>query len=264
MIDIHTHILPGLDDGAKTLEESIQMVRQAEDIGVSVICATPHIMDGVGPWLEEQIIRSFRLLHSQLVKRKIAVKLILGSEIYIRYDMESLRRFKFFSLNQTDKYVLMELPGRGLSASVGQLIRGLKLEGITVIIAHPERCFVHKDELPEIEKLIQAGALIQINAGSILGHFGKQARKIAENLLEQNLVHFVASDAHNPSSASITVLSLAFEKLSQLVGKEKTEELVIHNPSQMLAGKSLWSWEKDMTVGEKPAFKEADISEISP
>jgi protein-tyrosine phosphatase len=264
MIDIHTHILPGLDDGAKTLNESIQMVQQALDVGVSAICATPHILDGVSSSLEEQINRAFTLLRSQLVKRKMTTRLVLGSEIYIRPDIESLRNFSFFSLNQTNKYVLVELPRGGLPSGVDQLIHSLQLEGLTCIIAHPERCLIGKDPLSEINNMVNQGALIQINAGSILGHFGKEARKTAESLLEYNLVHFMASDAHNASSASITVLFQALEKLCQLVGKIKTEELVIHNPSKVLEGKSLWSNEKDTNVGEKPSLEERGLSEISP
>lgn len=263
MIDIHTHILPGLDDGAKTLNESIQMIQQALDVGVRTICATPHILDGVSSSLEEQINRSFTLLRSQLVKRKMATRLVFGSEIYIRHDIESLRNFSFFSLNQTNKYLLVELPMGGLPSGVDQLIHRLQLEGLTCIIAHPERCLIRKDPLSEINNMVNKGALIQINAGSILGHFGKEARKTAESLLEYNLVHFMASDAHNTSSASITVLSQALEKLCQLVGKIKTEELVIHNPSKVLEGKSLWSHEKDTSVGEKPSLEERGLSEIS-
>jgi protein-tyrosine phosphatase len=264
MIDIHTHILPGLDDGAKTLNESIQMVQQASDVGVSAICATPHILDGVSSSLEEEINRAFTLLRSQLVKRKMTTRLVFGSEIYIRPDIESLRNFSFFSLNQTNKYVLVELPRGGLPSGVNQLIHNLQSEGLTCIIAHPERCLMRKDPLSEINNMVNQGALIQINAGSILGHFGKEARKTAESLLEYNLVHFMASDAHNTSSASITVLFQALEKLCQLVGKIKTEELVIYNPSKVLEGKSLWSNEEDMNGKEESSLEKIGLSEILP
>lgn len=263
MIDIHTHILPGLDDGAKTLNESIQMIQQALDVGVSAICATPHILYEVSSSLEEQINRSFKLLQSEIKKRKIMIRLVLGSEIYIRHDIESLRNFSFFSLNQTNKYFLVELSMGGLPSGVAQLIHSLQLNGLTIIIAHPERCLIRKDSLPEINNMVNKGALMQINAGSILGHFGKEAQKMAESLLEYNLVHFMASDAHNPSSASITVLSQALERLCQLVGKIKTEELVTHNPSKVLEGKSLWSNEKETNVGEKLDLEERGIVEIS-
>jgi protein-tyrosine phosphatase len=262
MIDIHAHILPGVDDGAKTMNESLLMIQQAMDVGINIVCATPHILDGVSPILVEQINRSFQLLRFQLIKRKMVFKLLLGSEIYVRYDIASLRSLSFFSMNQTGKYILMEFPLGGMVSGAVQLIRRLKLEGITTIIAHPERCFLRKDELSAIENLVQGGALIQINAGSILGHFGKEAQKMAESLLEYNLVYFMASDAHSSSSASITMLSQASEKLCQLVGKIKTEELTIHNPTKMLEGKSLWSSKKVIDLGEQRSLEGIGLTEF--
>lgn len=99
MIDIHTHILPGLDESAKTVEDSIQMIKQAIDLGVEILCATPHILNGVSPEFQEKIDRTFQLLHSQVIRKKLNIKLMLGSEIYLRQDMDSLSRFSFFSLN---------------------------------------------------------------------------------------------------------------------------------------------------------------------
>jgi len=251
MIDIHTHILPGVDDGAKTIEDSVQMIRQAIDSGVEVICVTPHILNGVTPVIEEKINRTFQLLRSQVVERKLKIKLILGSEIYMRQDMESLSRFNFFSLNQTGKYILMELPLGQLPSGVDQLIYGLQLEGITPIIAHPERSITEKNQIKEIENLIHLGALMQINAGSLLGHSGKLARKMAERLLKLDLAHIMASDAHNPSSRSIAVLPQAFRKVSQLVGKRKAEELVMHNPCQILKGERIFRSDREVDEEDK-------------
>jgi protein-tyrosine phosphatase len=264
MIDIHTHILPGVDDGAETIEDSIQMIQQAIDADVEVICATPHILDGVTPKFQEKINYAFQLLCSQIEKRKLRIKLVFGSEIYLRHDIGSLRGYNFYSLNQTGKYLLMELPLGRLPIGTDQLIRGSLMEGVTPIIAHPERCLIGQDPLLAINNMVNQGALIQINAGSILGHFGKKAKKTAERLLEHNLVHFLASDAHNTSSASITVLSQTLERLCQLVGKIKTEELVMHNPSKVLEGKSLWSSDKGMNGSDKSSLEEKGSSEISP
>ncbi len=240
MIDIHTHILPGLDDGAKTLDDSVRMIRQAIDSGIKVICATPHVLYGVTPDFEKEINRTFKLLHSFICEKDLDIELTLGSEIYVRREMGSLRKFNFFSLNQTDKYVLMELPLKQLPLSLDQLIFSLKLEGIIPVIAHPERSVHQKDQLKDIENLIRLGAGMQINAGSVLGYFGKTCRKIAECMLKQNLVHVIASDAHDPSSCSVDVLPQAFQRVSGLVGKVKAERLFIHNPYRILKGKQLF------------------------
>ncbi len=260
MIDIHTHILPGVDDGAKTMEDSILMIEQAIDAGVEVICATPHILDEVTPALEEKINHTFRLLHSQVDERKLKIKLILGSEIYVRQDMVSLGRFDFFSLNQTGKYVLMELPLGQLPKGVDRLIYGLRLEGITPIIAHPERSLIEKNQLEDVQSLIRQGAMMQINAGSLSGYYGKLPRKTAELLLKQNLVHFMASDAHNPSHCSIAVLPQAFNKVSALVGKRKAEELVRHNPRQILKGEKIFRNDREVDREDRIIQTEVGVS----
>jgi protein-tyrosine phosphatase len=257
MIDIHTHILPGVDDGAKTIEDSIQMIKQAIDAGVEVICATPHILNGVTPIFEEKINRTFQLLFSQVAERKLKIKLSLGSEIYIRQDMDSLSKFDFFSLNQTGKYILMEFPLGQLPSGVDRLIYGLQLEDITPIIAHPERSITEKNQLKSIENLIRLGALMQINAGSLLGYFGKHLRKMAELMLKQNLVHIMASDAHDPSSRSVASLPQAFKKVSGLVSKRKAEELFVYNPCKILKGEKLFK--NDMEVDRKDKIAQLEI-----
>jgi protein-tyrosine phosphatase len=256
MIDIHTHILPGVDDGAKTIEDSLRMIQQAIDVGIEAICATPHILDGVTPPFQEKVNRTFQLLHSQVKERGLKIKLVLGSEIYIRHDIKSLKEFNFFSLNQTGKYILMELPLGHFPLGIRELIHDLRLEDITPIIAHPERSIIQKDQLKEIENWVRQGALMQINAGSVLGHFGKSAKKTAEWLLEQNLAHIMASDAHSPSSASVEVLACAFKKVCQRVGEIKAEELVLHNPSKVLKGERLLRYQEDLS-NESTALLEA-------
>jgi protein-tyrosine phosphatase len=113
------------------------------------------------------------------------------------------------------------------------------LDGTTPIIAHPERSITEKKQAGKIEGLIRLGALMQINAGSLTGHFGKFPQKMAELLLKRNLAHLVASDAHDSFSRSVAVLPQAFRRVSQLVGKGRAEELFVHNPCRILKGGKL-------------------------
>ena len=239
MIDIHAHILPGLDDGAETTDESLRMIRQAIDVGVEVICATPHVLDGVTSSFQEKIGRTFQLLCSQVQKEKLKIRLVLGSEIYVRQDVHCLARFNFFSLNQSGRYILLELPPRHLPPNLDQLVHNLRVGGIVPIIAHPERSIAEKSQLKEIERLKRLGALTQINAGSLLGQFGKAPKRAAEYLLSRDLVHIMASDAHDAHVRSIAILRQAFAGVCQLVGKTKAEELVMSNPSRILSGEDL-------------------------
>jgi protein-tyrosine phosphatase len=248
MIDIHTHILPGIDDGSETLEDSIQMIKQAIDIGVKIICATPHVLNDPSLAFEEKINQAYQFLLSQVRKRKLMVKLILGSEIYLRQDISSLNRFNFFSFNQTGKYILLELPVGLIPPGVDRLIYDLRLDDITPIIAHPERSIGEKNQIKEFEKFVHLGAMIQINAGSLLDHFGSTSRKMANLLLRQNLVHFLASDAHDPYSRSIATLTEGFRRISRLVGHTKAEELVWDNPLKILQGEKLFGDKKEETT----------------
>jgi protein-tyrosine phosphatase len=248
MIDIHTHILPGIDEGSETMEDSIQMIKQAIDAGIKIICATPHVLNGPSLAFEEKINQAYQLLLSQVRKRKLMVKLILGSEIYLRQDISSLNRFNFFSFNQSGKYILLELPVGLIPPGVDRLIYDLRLDDITPIIAHPERSIGEKNQIKEFEKFVHLGAMIQINAGSLLGHFGSTSRKMVNLLLRQNLAHFLASDAHDPYSRSVATLAEGFKRISRLVGNTKAEELVWDNPSKMLQGEKLFGDEKKETT----------------
>jgi protein-tyrosine phosphatase len=239
MIDLHSHILPGLDDGAVTMEDSLQMIRQAIDCGIQMICATPHILDQVASAFPQKVNHSFQLLCSRIDQQELSIRLFLGSEIYIRKDMIALRKFNFFSLNQTGRYVLFELPLGQFPWGVDQLVYELGLEGVIPIIAHPERSITQKSHLREVEELVRLGALMQINAGSLTGNFGRSIRKVAETLLKRDIAHVVASDAHDSSSRSVQVLPQAYEKTSKLVGREKAERLFKHNPRLILKGEGL-------------------------
>lgn len=239
MIDIHTHILPGVDDGAKTIEQSLFMVEQAEKTKITTICATPHILHQITPQLEEKIHHSFDLLKTKIAESGNKVKIVLGSEIYVREDMDTLKEFDFFTLNNTGRYLLMELPWGQFPPHVDQIVFELQLEGRVPIIAHPERSIITKKQLVNVENLVQKGALMQINAGSLLGFFGRKIKRMAEELLRQNLVHFLASDAHDHLSFPLEILPQAFTCASKIIGREKAEKLVVSNPRQVIQGKKL-------------------------
>lgn len=236
MIDLHTHILPGVDDGAKTIDQSLLMIKQAEKAGITTICATPHILNQVTPQLEEKINSSFNLLKSKIAQTESQVRVVLGSEIYVREDINSLKQFSFFTLNQTGKYLLMELPWGQFPPHLDQLVFELQLEGRIPIIAHPERSIIAKKDLKNVENLVHQGALMQINAGSLLGFFGRKIKSITEELLKRDLAHFLASDAHDHLLHTVEILPPAVTCASKIIGKEKAEKLVLSNPQRVIEG----------------------------
>jgi protein-tyrosine phosphatase len=239
MIDIHTHILPGVDDGAKTIEQSLFMMKQGEEAGITTICATPHILQQVTPQYEQRINHSFDLLKTKIAESGSRVEIVLGSEIYVREDMDTLKEFDFFTLNNTGKYLLMELPWGQFPPHVDRIVFELQLEGRVPIIAHPERSMITKKQLINVENLVQKGALMQVNAGSLLGFFGRKMKRMAEELLRRNLVHFLASDAHDHLSSPIEILAQAFACASKIIGREEAEKLVVSNPHQVIQGEKL-------------------------
>jgi protein-tyrosine phosphatase len=236
MIDIHTHVLPGIDDGARTLDDSLLMIRQAIDAGVDVICATPHILGDFSGPLREEINQAFQLVVSQAEREELKVKLLLGSEIYVRQDICLLSQFDFFSLNQTGKYLLLELPLGYVPPNLHRLVHNLLSQGLTPIIAHPERSIAEGSQFEAIQDLVHLGALTQINAGSLVGHFGSAPRKAAERLLERDLVNVMASDAHDPDTRPIALLAKSYTEVCRLAGKDKADELTTQNPSRILKG----------------------------
>jgi protein-tyrosine phosphatase len=252
MIDLHTHILPGVDDGAKTIEQSILMVNQAEKAGISTICATPHILGQVTFQLEEKIKRSFDLLKTKMTRMGSKVEIVLGSEIYVREDLDSLKQLDFFTLNNTGRYLLMELPWGQFPPHMDQVVFELLLEGKVPIIAHPERSIINKRQLVYVENLVQKGALMQINAGSLLGFLGRKIKSIAEELLRRNLVHFLASDAHDHLAFPIQILPPAFARASKIMGREKAEKLVASNPHRVIKGEKLMNIEMSLCFENKP------------
>jgi protein-tyrosine phosphatase len=196
MIDIHSHILPGLDDGASNLQDSINMAKNAAGIGVSHIIATPHHKNGLYLNEKEDIINRVQMLNIILEKENIPVSILPGQEIRIYKDFLCDIE-EFLTLNDTGKYLFLELPSNHFPSYALDLIYEIQLNEITPIIVHPERNSELHANPKLLFKLIDEGAVTQITTGSVLGVFGKRIKSFTESIIKHNLTHFVASDAHN-------------------------------------------------------------------
>jgi len=241
MIDIHTHIIPEADDGSEDIEESLGMLKKGWERGISSVCATPHILKKVDYQLEQKILSGFELLKKRISEGNLGVEIFLGAEIHISQWTEDFRKSRYFTINNNQRYPLLELPLNHIPDYVEQVIFKLCLDGYFPVLAHPERSMIEETDLKRLEKIADLGALFQLNAGSLLGHFGKKVKKFSIKLLKNELVHFVASDAHNKELRSIEVLSEAFPVVSNLVGKSKAIELFHQNPENLLKGESIQS-----------------------
>ena len=198
VIDLHTHILPGIDDGARSREESLELGRSAAAEGVTMVAATPHVRADY-PTTPEQMERGVEQLRADFRAEGIALQVIHGGELEIdtlsRLGREDIARF---SLGQTGQYVLVEFPYSGWPLALEGLLHSLRFDGITPIIAHPERNPEVQARPSVMGLVVELGGLIQVTAGSITGLFGRGTRRAVTHLLELGLVHLVASDVHRP------------------------------------------------------------------
>ena len=232
MIDIHCHIIPGVDDGSKDLNSSVRMAKEASKLGYTGIFATPHYISYDLETSKEDLEKRLIILNKVIKDNNIDIELYSGNEVYISSDIvEQIENDKVYTLGNS-KYVLIELPMFGKLNNVEAIIDELIYKGYIPIIAHPERYeFVSKDQ-QELIDLKNIGVLFQINIGSIAGVYGKEAQKRVVKLLKNNMVHFIATDSHN-SKTVYSIHEKANKKIKQFLTKEKYEEIMYLNPMKI-------------------------------
>lgn len=224
MIDLHCHILPGIDDGAKDIEDSIDMARAAVAEGITHILATPHYKNGHWNNEKKDILVLVDELQEELDARDIPLTIFPGQEVRINGELfEDLAEDKIQFIDEGSQYVLIEFPTPSIPAYTESLFFELQKEGITPIIVHPERNRAVLKNPNVLLPFVEKGALAQLTAASYTGGFGKSIQKVSKQLVEANLVHFIASDAHNVSSRSFHMKE-AFRKLEKEFGREKVNE----------------------------------------
>jgi protein-tyrosine phosphatase len=197
VVDIHCHILPGIDDGAQTLAESLEMAKVAVNEGIQTIIATPHHKNNRYENPKASIMTKVKELNEALKKENIPLSILPGQEVRIYGEViQDLSLGEILTLNET-QYLFIEFPTGHVPRYADQLLYDLQLKGITPVIVHPER---NKELLERPERVydfVNKGALTQLTASSICGYFGKKIRNFSFQLIEANLTHFIASDAHN-------------------------------------------------------------------
>ncbi|WYP26056.1 CpsB/CapC family capsule biosynthesis tyrosine phosphatase [Alkalihalobacillus sp. FSL W8-0930] len=198
MIDIHCHILPGLDDGSVSLDNSIEMSLKAVEEGITTIIATPHYANPYFDTTLEQMISGVKTLNEALDSKNIPLTIKPGQEIRIFGDLiDDLNLGRSIPLTGEGRYILVEFPTTSVPAYSERLFYDLALKGYIPVIAHPERnsVFLNKPEM--LYEFVKNGAIAQITTSSVTGDFGSSIKKFTNRLIEANLVHVLASDAHN-------------------------------------------------------------------
>ena len=225
MIDIHSHLLYGVDDGCKTIEESIEILRDLESLGYTDIVLTPHyIVNSKYTSSKKDNRNKINALKKELQKQQIHINLYLGNEIYIDEKIDYLLKNKqVTSLNDSD-YLLIELPMSGEFPGYEDILFDLISKGKKVILAHPERYFAFQKDFHKINELEKMGVLFQCNIESIVNGYGKSTRKLVKRLFKEKKVTFLASDIHHRKKYDIW--NKAIIKIKKYLGNEEYEALL--------------------------------------
>jgi len=233
MIDLHCHILPGVDDGAGDLETALEMAAMAVADGITITACTPHIMPGVYDNEANAIRARVDELGNALAEADVPLRLVVGSDAHMRPDFTAaLHRGRILTLNDS-RYVLFEPPHHVAPPRLEECLFSIQMAGYVPVLTHPERLSWIETRYPLITHLARSGTWMQITAGSLSGRFGKRPQYWAERMLNDGLVHVLASDAHNCTSRP-PLLSHAYELAAVALGKDEAENLLHMRPAAIL------------------------------
>ena len=222
MLDLHAHILPGIDDGPDTLDESVDFARAAVEDGIRVLAATPHVREDY-PTTPDAMEHALAEVRAAVAAAGLALEVLGGAEVAVDrlggLDAETRSRF---GLAGNPAYLLVEFPYAGWPLALADEVLRLRAARVTPVLGHPERNLDVQEAPDRLRPLVDAGALVQLTAASLDGRFGRRARRTSLELLELELAHLVASDGHGPAIREVG-LSSAREAL----GDERLAEWLV-------------------------------------
>ncbi|GIV28772.1 MAG: capsular polysaccharide biosynthesis protein [Bacteroidia bacterium] len=195
-VDIHSHLIPGIDDGAKTIEDSIRLLQRFVELGFKKVITTPHIMSDFYRNTPEIILSGLEKLRNELSKQAISIDIEAAAEYYLDYEIEKkIERKGLLTLG--GKYVLFELPFVAAPDNLYKAIFDMQMNGYIPILAHPERYSYWYRSFDTYYELKEKGVLFQLNTISLTGHYSPETKKIAERMIDENLIDFIGSDCHH-------------------------------------------------------------------
>jgi protein-tyrosine phosphatase len=242
VIDIHHHILPGLDDGPSTPEEALAMARRAAENGIDTIVATPHMLEGVYHVTAAQVREGVAALNRAIAASappRRGVTILPGADVHLHEDLAAkVKRGEVLTVNDTGVYLLLELPPSVLPGRLGPFLFEMQAAGIRPILTHPERHPRVQERPAELPAWVAGGGLVQVTAAAYLGRFGPRVQDAAERWTGEGLVHVIATDAH-PIPGREPVLAEAAARLETLAGRAEADRLARVNPERIIRGKPL-------------------------
>ncbi|HEY5648962.1 MAG TPA: CpsB/CapC family capsule biosynthesis tyrosine phosphatase [Nitrospiria bacterium] len=232
MIDLHCHILPNLDDGPHTIEESVAMVRLAWKDGIRMIVASSHITPGIYDNSPLRIVETTDKLNERLKEEKIPVRIVPGADNRIFPEMIENPE-SFLRINTVSPYFLLEFPHDMVPPGSGNLAESLLNEGLIPVITHPERNRELQIKPEKLGPFVKMGCLVQVTAMSLTGDFGWFARDTSEYFMKEGLVHVIATDAHDTRKRP-PVLSRGLKQAAEWVGEEAAGRMVLETPEMIV------------------------------
>lgn len=236
MIDIHCHILPGLDDGARDMAQSIAMAQIAAMDGITGIVCTPHFSPVFPGNIRRTVLESVERLQTKLREMEIQLALYPGSELAIDPNIvEKIGSGELLTVNDNMKVALIELPPEIIPPNLDRFFWSLQARGINTILAHPERCYPLMKNPSLLFDWVQAGVMVQLTGSSVMGHYGEPIRDFSFELLKHRMAHLVASDSHG-DTARRPMLSRARAVTEEIVGAEEARKIFCEYPDSILCG----------------------------
>ncbi|MBC8313052.1 MAG: phosphoesterase [Candidatus Cloacimonetes bacterium] len=232
MIDIHSHILPGLDDGAENFEQSFEILNELINQGVKEVIVTPHIISGSYDNNRKTIDEKFDELSAKIVKNKLQIKIHKGAEIYFEPNLiEKVKREKLSLAGSS--YILVESDLQRFPNNFFETLFEFQFEDFIPILAHAERYFQFINNFDFLLDIANRGILIQTNCGCLLGDYGEKIQVLTHKMLEVGCIHFVASDVHNLAKRPI-LMDAAYQYLSEKYSENLAELLMYENPKKVI------------------------------
>ena len=236
MYDLHAHILPGVDDGAKDMDEAVAIARAAADGGTLAMLATPHSVDIDESWSVTHVRKLLGEVAKELRRRGVDLTLLLGMEAHLVPGLPQwATEGRALPINGT-RYMLVEMPFTHRPTYLEESLLQLQRQGITPVLAHPERIQAVQECPDLLEDLVGRGMLSQVTAGSVVGYFGEDVRRFTIELLRQGLVHVLASDTHFADGRRSPLLQPGAEAAAEIVGEERARRMVVDAPRAILQG----------------------------
>lgn len=234
MYDLHAHILPGVDDGAVTPEDTLAMSRVAAETGTKVVLATPHRKDVTEDWSVPYLRSLIADMNAQNQAHGVDLSLVLGMENHLDTDLPAeIAAGRALPMNDT-RYILIEMPFFGRAEFLEDTLSEVQSMGLIPVLAHPERIEAFQEDPELLRRFLKNGMLSQITSGSVIGFWGEDVKKFTHSLLEQRVAHVMSSDTHHSNGGRSPRMDVGLERAADIVGYEAAQAMLIDTPKAIL------------------------------